>query len=209
MEDPPAARGQLGRGDPHQRAGGDVAQPMAVVVEPRPSYARRQAVEANLGPRVMNLVRERRGQRERHRGVTRWHRGLPGEGSVPIGVETLLRPRPAQGQFGPFGGRTGQHERDGQSPSSLGHPLVMAHQPGHDEARADRPVHLRLTEVAHDIGDIVRPCPAIVLLEALHGTIEQHESREAADRQGTVPPVADPSCCCAASGSGRAITGTE
>src|SRR5438477_13161454 len=60
VEDPPAARGQLGRGDPHQCAGDDVAQPMAVVVEPGPRDARRQAIETYLGPGLMNVVRERR-----------------------------------------------------------------------------------------------------------------------------------------------------
>ena len=139
----------------------------------------------------MNLVREGRRQGKRHRRVTRRHGGLTGEGPVSIGIETLVRPRPAEGQLGTLVGRSGHQERDCQASAHLGDPLVVAHQPDHDEARGDRPIDLRLTEMADNPSHIVRSRPPIILSEALRGTIEQHERRETTDGHGAVPPPED------------------
>ncbi len=65
----------------------------------------------------------------------------------------------------------------------------MGGQPGSQQAQRHGPVDLGLPEAARHLGHIVRAGPVVVLGEALHRMVQQHERRESAGRRRHVPPA--------------------
>src|SRR5438132_8252447 len=63
-ENPPPPRRELGRRHPHQRASRNIAQPVLVVVDPRPADRGSHAVEPDRGPGTVDVVGEGGGDGE-------------------------------------------------------------------------------------------------------------------------------------------------
>ena len=109
----------------------------------------------------------------------------PENGDVAVGVEALLRTRPAEGVLSRLDGEPGERERGRQASARPGELRPARGQSGGQQPHGYGAVHLGLAEVADHAGDIVGAVATVVLRETLHRMVEQHQGREAAER----PPL--------------------